>query len=415
MFDVQNPDCLLDNLEPGPVLAGLLHAIDVEQVAGHDRVAVLRAHQRMASYYAAQVYEDMAAVSDAMHDLDDDPVLAVESAAAEIRAALRLTRRAADSELSMALSLRRRLPRVWALLASGDIDVRRARVVIQTTSHLTLAAAREVAEEVLEAAPRLTTGQLGARLRRLCLEAVPDEATDRYREAVADRRLIMEPTEAGTADLLGLDLPPERVAAIAGRINEIARSLRSATESRTMDQVRADVFLDLLDGSPAPPGSRPSRGSVDIQVDLKTLTGLDDHAGELAGYGPVIADIARQVAEQQPHAEWRFTVTDPNTGSVIHTGITRRRPTVGQRRAVEARNPTCIFPGCRMPAADSDLDHRTPYGEGGPTDPSNLAPLCRHDHRIRHRAGWTYQPLEDGDHMWTTKLGHSYITSGASP
>jgi hypothetical protein len=413
MFDTRESPGLLDSLEPGPVLAGLLYAIDVGEVAGPDRIAVLRAHHRMASYYQAQVYEDMAAVSDAMHEMDDDPVLANESAAAEIRAALRLTRRAADSELGLALHLQQRLPSVWELMVSGHIDLRRARVMVNETLHLPIATAREVIAQVLESAPRLTTGQLAARIRRLCIDVAPDEATERYAKAVADRRVVIEPSDSGTANLLGLDLPPHRLAAIGRRINKLARSLRSSDERRTMDQLRADVLLDLLDGASSDSGTVP--GSVDIQVDIRTLARLADHAGELAGYGPVIADIARQVTEAQGTAEWRFTVTHPDTGYPVHNGITRRRPTGRQRREVEARYRTCIFPGCRMPATDCDLDHRRPYGEGGQTVTPNLAPLCRHDHGVRHRAGWVHEALPNGDHRWTTSLGLSYTTSGAPP
>jgi hypothetical protein len=34
-------------------------------------------------------------------------------------------------------------------------------------------------------------------------------------------------------------------------------------------------------------------GTVDITVDLRTLLGLTEEPGELGGWGPVIADIAR--------------------------------------------------------------------------------------------------------------------------
>jgi hypothetical protein len=354
----------------------------------------------------------MAAVSDAIEDLDDDPELAGAAAAAEIRAALQLTRRAADTELSLALDVRRRLPRVWSLLAAGDIDARRARVLVHGTGHLSVGGAREVIDQIAEAAPSLTTGQLTARLRRLCIEADPDQARDRYRDALAQRRVVSEPTSDGTLHLMGLDLPPQRVAAITRRINHLARSLRRADEPRTMDQLRADVLLDLLD----PRSRQPEgRGMVDIRVDLTTLVELSSDPGDLGGFGPVIADIARQVARDQTGAEWRFAVTDPATGAVAHAGTTRRRPTAGDQRLVQAANPCCVFPGCRMPATDCDLDHRIRHAEGGPPRPENLAPLCRHDHRIRHDAGWTHTQLPDGTHHWTTRLGHSYISPVQPP
>ena len=406
----------LDRMEPGPLLGVILAAIDVNDLPGYDRIVVLRAHQRMASHYQAQIYRDMAAVTDHFSELDDDLQLSVESAAAEIRAALRLTRRAADAELEYALDLHLRLPRLRDALSAGDVDVRRAKVILHATCHLPIGVARNVVEEILPVAPTLTTGQLGARLRKLCIDVDPDDARERYATAVEERRVTSQPTESGTANLFGLDLPPHRVAAAMARINELARSLRRPGEARSMDQLRADVLLDLLEGTKDHAISRgSSRGTVDLHVDLETLAGLADRSGELAGYGPVIADIARQVTEQQSRAEWRFTVTDSASGQPLHTGITRRRPAAAARRYVEARDRTCIFPGCRMAATASDLDHRIPWSEGGPTSITHLAPACRHDHGIRHRCGWRYRPLENGDYEWTSRLGHRYTTSGRSP
>ena len=196
------------------------------------------------------------------------------------------------------------------------------------------------------------------------------------------------------------------------KISDLAQTLKTVDEVRTLDQIRADVLLDLLEGTRQAGGRR---GTVDIQVDLKTLARLNDDPGELAGYGPVIADIARQVAERQPGAEWRWTLTHPDSGLVIDNGTTRRRPTARQRRHVEARHNTCIFPGCRMSAVDCDLDHRHAWANGGPTRVDNLAPLCRHHHKVRHRSGWTHRPLPNGDHVWTSRLGHTYTTSGLPP
>ena len=125
--------------------------------------------------------------------------------------------------------------------------------------------------------------------------------------------------------------------------------------------------------------------------------------------------IARQVAETSQQAEWRWTLTHPDTGQVVDNGTTRRRPTTTQRRHLQARHRTCIFPGCRRPAYNCDLDHRQQWAHGGTTKVENLAPLCRHHHTIRHHAHWTHRPLPNGDHHWTSRLGHTYTTSGLPP
>ena len=355
----------IDRLEPGPVLALFLSSVEPESLSGFDRIVVLKAHQRLASFFQARVLEDMASISDLMNQLEADPEIAHEAASAEIGAALRLSRRAADSDLALAIDLKVRLPEVWEALAAGRIDLRRARVIVEGTGHLSVEAAGVVVGRILEPATRLTSGQLRALIGKVCVQADPDDAATRFREAVEGRRVVMDPTVDGTAHLFGLDLPPDRVQAAMRRIADLARSLKTADETRTFDQIRADVFLDLLDG--VGHQGRRRRGTVDIQVDLTTLARLADDPGELAGYGPVIADIARQVAENQPQAEWRWTLTHPETGLVVDNGTTRRRPTTRQRRHVEARHRSCVFPGCRMPAADQ------PPGNGATSRPASAA------------------------------------------
>jgi hypothetical protein len=404
----------LEQMEPSPVLALFLSTIEYASLSGFDQIRVLQSYQRIVSSLQARVFEAMASISQLMHQVDADPEIAHDSAAAEIGAALRLTRRAAEADLDLAIDLNGRLPEVWEALASGRIDLRRARVIVKETGHLPEEAAQEVVGRILEAATRLTTGQLGALIRKVCVQADPDDAATRFREAVQERRLATEPTVNGTFHLFGLDLPPDRAQAAMRRINDLAQSLKTSDETRTLDQIRADVFLDLLDGRHfARSGGR--HGTVDIHVDLTTLARLSEGPGELAGYGPVIADIARQIAENQPGAEWRWTLTHPDTGLVVDNGITRRRPTARQRRHVEARNRTCVFPGCRMPAIDCDLDHRHQWAHGGPTKVKNLAPLCRHHHNIRHHSGWTHLASPNGDYVWISRLGHAYTTSGLPP
>ena len=404
----------LETLEPGPALGAILSTIDVSSISGSARVAVLRAHQRQASHYQAGVYGDMTAVADYMVELGDDLEDAEEAAAFEIRAALRLTRRAAETELGLAQDLRHRLSAVGEALVKGDIDVRRARTVAYGTAHLSDDDARKVVDRIIDRAPQLTTGQLGAMIRELCFTVDPEESKSRYDQALEERRVYREATEAGTANLMILNAAPDRAAEASNLINKIALDLKTADETRTLDQLRTDVALDLLCGRPN--GNPTGRGTVDIHVDLATLAELSDAPGELAGFGPVIADIARQVTERQTGAEWRYTITDPETGMVLDNGTTTKRHANNkQTRHLHARNRTCITPGCRMPAIECDLDHTKPYAQTGHTTTSELAPLCRHDHCQRHKYGWTYVPIEGGDYLWTSRLGLKYTTSGRPP
>ncbi len=411
MFDIEWVPKDLDTIEPGTALAGWLSTVDVTRLSGEDRLRVLRARARLVAHYQAQMLADTAAIVDAVTEVEDlDIADAFMAASAEVAAALRLTRRSAETQVELAIALRSRLPRVWEALASGTIDVRRAIVIEHGTCHLDAATARQIVDEVIDRAGDLTTGQLRAHLKRLCIQANPDDAADRYHTALDDRRVVVEPTVDGTANLLGLNLPPDRVTAIGARIDALAKRLKGAGETRTMDQLRADVLLDLLDGADEGTG-----GVVEVRVDLETLARLTEHPGDVGGYGPVIAEIARRMADRYREGQWRSVVFDPSTGMPIDVGVVRRRPTAAQRRAVDATHHTCVFPGCRMPVSGCDLDHTVPWAERRLTRVAGLAPLCRHHHILKDTIGWGYRPLDNGDYRWTSLLGCTYTTSGRSP
>ena len=296
---------------------------------------------------------------------------------------------------------------------AGDIDLRRAKTLVYGTVYLPDHTARRVVDQVIDDAGELTTGQLAARVRRLGFEADPDAAALRYRRSLDNRKVEIVSNPDGTANLYGLDFPAARLVAFSRYLNRAAKELRRIDKTRSMDQLRADTLLDILEGAHSR-GANPA-GGLHMEVGLATLAELDDSPGELAGFGPVIADVARQTARDLSDEEWTYTVVDETTGDIVCTGTTQRRPTKTQQRRLHARYRTCVFLGCRMPSVDCDLDHNTPHAEGGCRHNHNLAPLCRHHHTIRHSTNWTYRRLPSGDHQWTSPLNRTYTTTGRSP
>lgn len=400
---------VLETIPPGPFLSVLVESVDRSRVNGFELVRLLQAIERMVSHLQA---EGMATTMHVAHSAgggpDAPPEMVLESAefaADEIRAALTLTRRAAENRLGLATDLRERLPRVWEMLSQGLIDLARARAIVNGTCHLDESEARLVADLVADRAPHLTTGQLAAWVRRLCVESGPDEANRRYERAVEARRLWVEQTIDGTGNLHLLDIPIEEATAIGRRVNAHMLSLRKSGDNRTHDQLRADITIDMLLGADPANGGR---GLVDIRVPFSVLAGWDDRAAEITGMGPVLADVARQYADRHPKAIWQATITD-DEGDVIDVVTTRRRPSAPLARHVRSVHPTCTFPGCRMPAADCDIDHLLPFSKNGPTEPANLGPKCRHDHRLKDH-GWRHDH-SDGVDTWTSPLGHTYVTT----
>lgn len=253
--------------------------------------------------------------------------------------------------LDIAWQLCERLPAVWEALHAGDIDLPRARVICDQTAHLDVEEARRVADAVLVEAGERTTGQLKARLRRLVIETNPEAEAERYRQGVEARRVVLDANSDGTANLAAWDLPADGAQAAMVHVNRLARAVKTADDPRTMDQVRADVLLDLLQGIEHDDAERSmGRAAVDIRVDLTTLLGLSESAAEIPGWGPVIAEVARRVVDEQHDALWSFAVTGDDDQNLVWSGVTRRRPTAAQSRHVQARDRTCVFPGCHMPA-----------------------------------------------------------------
>jgi Domain of unknown function (DUF222) len=300
----------------------------------------------------------------------------------------------------------KRVPQVGELLREGRIDVRRARVLVDGTAHLAVHTARRVVAGVADQAAELTTGQLRASIRKLCLTIDPDDDATRTEQAIEERRVVSgdlprhrQPVAARSTPRPGHRRPgPHRLArpSTPGR-----RPEHGSTPCRCRPR----------------PAHRPWRcsGSRDGRSHRRPAhpARAREEPGDLGAFGPVVADIARRVVDRQTDCRWHATVIDDH-GDPLTVAV-RRRPRASQTRQVRARYRACIFPGCRRPAGSSDLDHTTRYADGGPTLERNLAPLCRFHHRAKDEAAWNYRRRTDGDHVWTSPLGHTYLTSGRSP
>jgi len=212
------------------------------------------------------------------------------------------------------------------------------------------------------------------------------------------------------------------------------------------------------------PSTGPT-GTVNLTMPLATWLGLSDAPGNASGYGPLDAsdsrDLARAFAsrsgnrwcltftdacgrpvahgcaragpmEDRRHGDrptsrsragprsrsgadstgdrWTFTITLLPGIACDHAWQTAAyQPSPTLRHLVETRHDTCVFPGCRRPAAQCDKDHTVPYDQGGKTCLCNLAPLCRRHHRAKQARGWALKQIGPGVLAWSTPSGRHYI------
>src|SRR5690606_11757690 len=84
---------------------------------------------------------------------------------------------------------------------------------------------------------------------------------------------------------------------------------------------------------------------------------------------------------------WR-AILDPATGLPLEVGRAHRIVPTWIRKALQARDRGCRWPGCTAPAAWTDAHHLLPWWHGGRTDIDNLLLLCRYHHAKVHEGHW---------------------------
>jgi hypothetical protein len=141
-------------------------------------------------------------------------------------------------------------------------------------------------------------------------------------------------------------------------------------------------------GSPSRPSvvSGSSGVNVTLVMTLETLLGLRDDPAHLDGYGPLAADLARDLAT---NGTFRCAAADDTHSTILGLGqrtyTDRYRP--GQRLQDLARATwrRCSFPGCRSKAikpGQCELDHTIPWPRGA-TCSCNVAPACKRHHQLK--------------------------------
>lgn len=311
-------------------------------------------------------------------------------ASAELALALSINENSAHKQISLANALVYRLPRTLRAMERGDIDSHKASKIAGPTACLSQEHARQVDEIISE---RLK-GKAPAQLRRATTYAVhkidPEGAADRAARRRAERKVELVHRDDSMATLAA-QLPAEVASAAYARLDRVARTLRTADEPRTLDQLRADVFADTVLGrSGSRGGAVGQKAEIFVYVDLRTLLELNDDPAELAGHGTIPAWVARQIAYDRS-STWRRIITDPHTGAPADVGRKRYRPPRVTDDFVRVRDRECRFPGCHRPSQFGDVDHATAWFDRGPTNVRNLIGYCRRHHRLKNAPGWTYQ------------------------
>ncbi|WP_404442197.1 HNH endonuclease [Microbacterium marinum] len=361
----------------------------------------------------------------------------------EFGAAMRLSDRAVQARIGEAAALVERFPAIREAWSAGEIDAGHVWPIVRAGSMIADDENRARYEGlVLRAAETESAGRMPSIAKAIAAAVDPDAFAAQVAREGDDRSVRVYGLDAGMARLIA-DLPAPLAYAIFDRLTEQAVVIRGEDsiepvpaergpmpadqervitrggrksgagddpdrDLRTTDQIRADLFCDLLlTGAPAAAsdGVAAVRGNVQITIPATTLLGGTGGPALLAGYGPIDPALARRLAGLAPG--WDRIFTDPYTGEPL--AVDRYRPSAAIRRFLVARDERCRAPGCTRAARRCDIDHTRAASEGGSTDVENLADFCRRHHICKHHTCWRVRQLGRGDLEWTGPSGRRYV------
>ncbi|MFC4946124.1 HNH endonuclease signature motif containing protein [Pseudonocardia sp. GCM10023141] len=251
MVDQQLPS--LAALPPGPELLAALTNLDFTAIPQDQKVDVLQATWRQTSQLFALYAAALDQISRSDPDPDDPHRLLHRStgdwADAEIAAALTFTARRTGYEREFASILVNQLPLVHAALLAGRLDHHKARAFADYLADLTDPQIERICTRLVPPAEGWTTGQLAQRLLREVLAVDQSYSRKKYQAAVRERGVTGYLAADGTATITAHGLTPTEAAAAAARLEDLADAIRRAGHPGTVHQVRADLFVRLLDGT----------------------------------------------------------------------------------------------------------------------------------------------------------------------
>jgi len=306
------------------------------------------------------------------------------------------------------------LPQVAAAMAEGRVSYAKVRAVTRVAEagnesyllNIALCGTASHVEDVVRGYRRALDAE------ELTREAVQQRDQNLWWHTEPDGSLVIRgrlPAEVGAlfvralqAAADSLPIPKDVSAETFSDIEDLQRSRKRRVEALA---TLAESFLATgprdLSGS--------DRQQIVVHVDAETLQ--HRHAGRCElEHGPAIAaETARRLACDCSVVR----IAEDAKGEPLDVGRRTRTIPPGIRRALQARDKGCRFPGCSFKRY-VDGHHVKHWANGGETKLSNLVTLCRFHHRLVHEGQVEIQTLDDGAFRFIRPDGRTFDSPAPS-
>ncbi|WP_194420311.1 HNH endonuclease signature motif containing protein [Microbacterium abyssi] len=356
-----------------------------------------------------------------LEDAQDAADQAERAAVSDIALRLKRSEEDVQAELAVVQAAMRRLPTLWGHARDGFVSMYlvtrtvgalgRVRAPANATAEQQEAereAARRIDEATSEWALTCSPVNFLRRLKRLTDRLDPEPAEMRHTRAVADRRVCVEHVDDGMS-WINAYIPTTEALAVDRRLAATAKQVKKSDpcETRTIAQIRADLYSEWLRGVGT---DRAAQTKIFVTIPVQLLDDASSDAvdlpvpeAEIVGHGPIDPLTAKQLLLDT--GVFRRVIVDPIRSVVIDMDRRSRHATQAQRDWLILQHGTCARDGCTRLALDADIDHNTPWAQGGTTNLEDLRPLCPRHHVDRHRTRAIYRSRPDGTVEVTTPTG----------
>ena len=356
-----------------------------------------------------------------------------EFAVAEFAAAIGLTTDSGKVLVGRAVEIAHRLPKLWKLLVAGKVAAWQARRVADHTISLNAAAAEFVDDQVAAVAGKIGPVQLERLIAEAQCRHMPQIAQwpDDPRSMPDQRGVWIDSDQVsmdgvvemrGSLDLgdaLDLDKALAVTAgqlALAGSVESLDARRATALGELARNQLAftydtdTTTLVEVPDEGGPRNQPRPSKKTDGRPVTL--YLHLSDQA--LTGGGVGRCENTRTPITPDRIREWcgregvQLTVK-PVIDLQDHVHVNAYEVPNRLKEATGLRDLQCVFPWCTRPARGCDQDHVIPHDQGGSTCSCNIAPLCRHHHRLKTLTAWRYTMPEPAVYVWTSPHGYVFL------
>ncbi|HEU5059939.1 MAG TPA: DUF222 domain-containing protein, partial [Kofleriaceae bacterium] len=261
-----------------------------------------------------------------------------------------------------------RVARALAELPAIDAALRRGEISYSKVRAMTRVATADSEEQLLVMARSAT----GAQLEKICrLKRNVDRLDREAREVEARRYVVERATEDGMVSIQ-LRLLPDEAA-------RVMKAMEVAGSGNRADGVVALAEMALAGGVREGQSVRPP---VEVVVHVQ--------AADLEGRTELGDGVSAEVCQRVLCDAGMVPMFEDEAGKTIDVGRKTRTIPAALRRALDARDGGCRFPGCTN-RLFTDGHHIRHWLEGGETSLENTVLLCRRHHRFVHEHGFSLE------------------------